>query len=132
MTDADVDGAHIQILLLTFFYHYMRPLIENGKLFIALPPLYKIEYGKKRYYAYSDDELNDIKAQNSGKCSIQRYKGLGEMNAEQLWETTMNPETRTLNKITMDDSKSEEIRRWMDILVGDDIQGRKEYYRQYL
>ena len=81
MADADVDGAHIQILLLTFFYHYMRGLIEAGKLYIALPPLYKLDYGKnKQIYAYSDDELNEIKNNNSGKYTIQRYKGLGEMN----------------------------------------------------
>ena len=84
MTDADVDGAHIQILLLTFFYRYMRPLIEEGKLYIALPPLYKLDYGKKKFYAYSDEELNEIKSENTGKYSIQRYKGLGEMNPEQL------------------------------------------------
>lgn len=125
MTDADVDGAHIQILLLTFFYHYMRPLIENGKLFIALPPLYKIEYGKKRYYAYSDDELNDIKAQNSGKCSIQRYKGLGEMNAEQLWETTMNPETRSLIRVNINDAVLAEKR--VSVLMGDKVDPRKEW-----
>ena len=84
MTDADVDGAHIQILLLTFFYHYMRGLIEAGKLYIALPPLYKLDYGKERYYAYSDDELQEIKNNHTGKYTIQRYKGLGEMNPEQL------------------------------------------------
>ena len=93
MTDADVDGAHIQILLLTFFYRYMRGLIEQGKLFIAMPPLYKLDYGKKKFYAYTDDELNEIKLNNTGKYSIQRYKGLGEMNPDQLWETTMDPET---------------------------------------
>ncbi|MGM9878381.1 MAG: DNA topoisomerase IV subunit B [Bacilli bacterium] len=125
MTDADVDGAHIQILLLTFFYHYMRPLIENGKLFIALPPLYKIECGKKRYYAYSDDELNDIKAQNSGKYSIQRYKGLGEMNAEQLWETTMNPETRSLIRVNINDAVLAEKR--VSVLMGDKVDPRKEW-----
>ena len=125
MTDADVDGAHIQILLLTFFYHYMRPLIENGKLYIALPPLYKIDYGKKRYYAYSDDELNDIKAQNQGRYSIQRYKGLGEMNAEQLWETTMNPETRSLIRVNINDAALAEKR--VSVLMGDKVDPRKEW-----
>ena len=125
MTDADVDGAHIQILLLTFFYHYMRPLIEEGKLYIALPPLYKLDYGKKKFYAYSDDELNEIKAQNPGRCSIQRYKGLGEMNAEQLWETTMNPETRSLIRVNINDAALAEKR--VNVLMGDKVDPRKEW-----
>ena len=125
MTDADVDGAHIQILLLTFFYHYMRPLIEEGKLYIALPPLYKLDYGKKKFYAYSDEELNEIKAQNPGRCSIQRYKGLGEMNAEQLWETTMNPETRSLIRVNINDAALAEKR--VNVLMGDKVDPRKEW-----
>ena len=125
MTDADVDGAHIQILLLTFFYHYMRPLIEEGKLYIALPPLYKLDYGKKKFYAYSDEELNEIKAQNQGRCSIQRYKGLGEMNAEQLWETTMNPETRSLIRVNINDAALAEKR--VNVLMGDKVDPRKEW-----
>lgn len=125
MTDADVDGAHIQILLLTFFYHYMRPLIEEGKLYIALPPLYKLDYGKKKFYAYSDDELNEIKSQNTGRCSIQRYKGLGEMNAEQLWETTMNPETRSLIRVNINDAALAEKR--VNVLMGDKVDPRKEW-----
>ena len=124
MTDADVDGAHIQILLLTFFYHYMRPLIEEGKLYIALPPLYKLDYGKKKFYAYSDEELDEIKAQNPGRCSIQRYKGLGEMNAEQLWETTMNPETRSLIRVNINDAALAEKR--VNVLMGDKVDPRKE------
>lgn len=129
MTDADVDGAHIQILLLTFFYHYMRPLIETGKLYIALPPLYKLDYGKgKRLYAYSDDELNELKSQNSGKCSIQRYKGLGEMNADQLWETTMNPESRSLIRVNITDAALAEKR--VNVLMGDKVDPRKEWINE--
>lgn len=126
MTDADVDGAHIQILLLTFFYHYMRGLIEAGKLYIALPPLYKLDYGKnKQIYAYSDDELNEIKNDNSGKYTIQRYKGLGEMNPEQLWETTMNPETRTLIRVNINDAALAQKR--VEVLMGDKVEPRKEW-----
>lgn len=129
MTDADVDGAHIQILLLTFFYHYMRPLIENGKLYIALPPLYKLDYGKgKKFYAYSDEELNELKTQNSGKCSIQRYKGLGEMNADQLWETTMNPDSRSLIRVNISDAALAERR--VDVLMGDKVEPRKEWINE--
>ena len=126
MTDADVDGAHIQILLLTFFYHYMRGLIEAGKLYIALPPLYKLDYGKnKQIYAYSDDELNEIKNNNSGKYTIQRYKGLGEMNPEQLWETTMNPETRTLIRVNINDAALAQNR--VEVLMGYKVEPRKEW-----
>ena len=126
MTDADVDGAHIQILLLTFFYHYMRPLIEAGKLYIALPPLYKIDFGgKKRFYAYSDEELDEIRRENTGRCSIQRYKGLGEMNADQLWETTMNPETRSLIRVNINDAALAEKR--VSVLMGDKVDPRKEW-----
>ena len=125
MTDADVDGAHIQILLLTFFYHYMRGLIEDGKLYIALPPLYKLDYGKERYYAYSDDELQEIKNTHTGKYTIQRYKGLGEMNPEQLWETTMNPATRTLIRVNINDGALAEKR--VNVLMGDKVEPRKEW-----
>ena len=125
MTDADVDGAHIQILLLTFFYYYMRGLIEQGKLYIALPPLYKLDYGKKHFYAYTDEELESIKKENTGKYSIQRYKGLGEMNADQLWETTMNPDTRSLIRVNITDAALAERR--VSVLMGDKVEPRKEW-----
>ncbi|SEF97829.1 DNA gyrase subunit B [Caloramator fervidus] len=129
MTDADVDGAHIRTLLLTFFYRYMRPLIEEGHVYIAQPPLYKITKGKNVYYAYSDRELeaklNEIGRDN---VEIQRYKGLGEMNAEQLWETTMNPETRTLLKVTIEDAvEADEI---FTILMGDKVEPRREFIQR--
>ncbi len=128
MTDADVDGAHIQILLLTFFYRYMRGLIEKGKLFIALPPLYKIIYDKKHFYAYTDEELDIIKNENAGKYSIQRYKGLGEMNADQLWETTMNPDTRSLIRVNISDASLAEKR--VNVLMGDKVEPRKEWIEE--
>ena len=128
MSDADVDGAHIQILLLTFFYRYMRCLIEAGKLYIAMPPLYKLDYGKKKYYAYTDEELNQIKEENNGKCSIQRYKGLGEMNPEQLWDTTMNPDTRSLIRVNITDAALAEKR--VSVLMGDKVEPRKEWINE--
>ncbi|PEA53336.1 DNA topoisomerase IV subunit B [Bacillus pseudomycoides] len=129
MTDADTDGAHIQVLLLTFFYRYMKPLIEAGKVFIALPPLYKVSKGtgKKEVieYAWSDEEL-DSAIQKVGKgYTIQRYKGLGEMNADQLWETTMNPETRTLIRVKIDDAARAERR--VTTLMGDKVEPRRKW-----
>ncbi|MGQ7658991.1 DNA topoisomerase IV subunit B [Streptococcus suis] len=129
MTDADTDGAHIQTLLLTFFYRYMRPLVEAGKVYIALPPLYKMSKGKgkteKIAYAWSDGELEDLR-KDFGKGSIlQRYKGLGEMNADQLWETTMNPETRTLIRVTIEDLARAERR--VSVLMGDKVEPRRKW-----
>ena len=128
MTDADDDGAHIQILLITFFYRYMKPLIESGKLYIALPPLYKLDYGKKHFYAWTDEELNEIRKNNSGKPGVQRYKGLGEMNADQLWETTMNPDTRMLIRVNINDGALAEKR--VSVLMGDKVEPRKEWIEE--
>ena len=128
MTDADDDGAHIQILLITFFYRYMKPLIEAGKLYIALPPLYKIDYGKKHLYAWTDEELKQILAENNTKPYIQRYKGLGEMNASQLWETTMDPNTRALIRVTIGDAALAEKR--VSVLMGDNVTPRKEWIEE--
>ncbi len=121
MSDADVDGAHIQCLLLTFFYRYMRPLIEAGKLYIAMPPLFKIACGKNIEYAYSMEEMQE-KVKNR-KCEVQRYKGLGEMNADQLAETTMNPGTRSLIQVNMEDASLAEKR--ISVLMGDSVEPRK-------
>ena len=128
MTDADVDGSHIQILLLTFFYRFMRPLIEAGKLYIAKSPLYKLDYGKKHYYAYSDEERFRIVQENSGKPDISRNKGLGEMNAEELWDTTMNPETRSLIRVNIYDAALAEKR--VNVLMGDKVEPRKEWIEE--
>lgn len=131
MTDADVDGAHIRTLLLTFFYRYMRELVDQGHVYIAQPPLYKISKGKREEYAYSDKELNTILETFGGKDSsvdIQRYKGLGEMNAEQLWETTMDPEKRILLRATVEDAMAaDEI---FTILMGDKVEPRREFIQQ--
>ena len=127
MTDADVDGSHIRILLLTFFFRYMRPLVEQGHVYIAQPPLYKVTKNRVDHYFYSDKELNDFLAEN-GKCEIQRYKGLGEMNAEQLWDTTMNPATRTMLKVTMEDAmKADSI---FTLLMGDDAEPRRRFIEE--
>jgi DNA gyrase subunit B len=124
MTDADVDGSHIRTLLLTFFYRYMKPLIEAGYVFIAQPPLYQVKKGKQVNYAYSDGELNNMLT-SLVKPTIQRYKGLGEMNPEQLWETTMNPEKRTMLKVTLEDAV--EADRIFTILMGDQVEPRREF-----
>ena len=127
MADADVDGAHIRTLLLTFFFRYMRPLVENGNVYLAQPPLYKLsKRGFKDVYCYSDDEMEEkLKEMGRDNVNIQRYKGLGEMNPEQLWDTTMNPETRILIKVNVEDAmKADEI---FNILMGDDVAPRKEF-----
>ena len=128
MTDADDDGAHIQVLLLTFFYRYMKPLIEHGKLYIAMPPLYKLFNGKTIYYAWTDEERKEILEKSKVKLETQRYKGLGEMNADQLWETTMNPDTRSLVKINITDVALAEKR--VSILMGDKVEPRKEWIEE--
>ena len=127
MTDADVDGAHIRTLLLTFFYRYMRPLVEHGYVYIAQPPLYKVSQGKKVEYAYDEKQLEEIMSSLAAtpRPNVLRYKGLGEMNAEQLWETTMDPEVRTLLQVTLEDAvEADEI---FDILMGDRVEPRREF-----
>jgi len=125
MTDADVDGAHIRTLILTFLYRYMRPLVEYGRIYIAQPPLYKVQQGKKIDYAYSDKELNGLLSETNGKPNIQRYKGLGEMNAEQLWDTTMNPDNRVILKVTLENaSLADDI---FSCLMGDQVEPRREF-----
>ena len=130
MTDADVDGSHIRILMLTFFYRYMKPLVENGYVYIAMPPLYKVTKSKKEYYVYNDPELEKLLQEigREPKPEIQRYKGLGEMSSEQLWQTTMNPETRTMMQVTLDDAiAADEI---MTLLMGDKVEPRREFIEE--
>ena len=132
MADADVDGAHIRTLLLTFFFRYMRPLIENGNVYLAQPPLYKLsKKGMEDIYCYTDEDLDKKFAELAEKgisrdqVGIQRYKGLGEMNPDQLWETTMDPERRTLIQVTMDDAiKADEI---FTLLMGDEVEPRRNF-----
>ncbi len=125
MADADVDGAHIRTLLLTFFFRYMRPLIEQGFVYIAQPPLFKISKGKRHEYAYSDEQRDTFLAEMGQGCSVQRYKGLGEMDPEQLWETTMDPERRTMLRVNLSDA--EEADETFSILMGDKVEPRKEF-----
>ena len=126
MADADVDGCHIRTLLLTFFFRFMRPLVENGNIYIAQPPLYRISKGKNDHrYAFDDAERDAIVAGITGKYDIQRYKGLGEMDSEQLWETTMNPDTRTMLRVEMEDAaQADEI---FTILMGDKVEPRRDF-----
>ena len=130
MADADVDGSHIRTLLLTFFFRFMRPLIEQGYVYAAMPPLYKLVRGKTTRYAFSDDERDEISAEMRGdnpnaKVDISRNKGLGEMDPHELWETTMNPETRTLKKIKLEDAvQADEI---FTVLMGEKVEPRKEF-----
>ncbi len=126
MTDADVDGEHIKTLLLTFFFRFMPKLIENGNIFVALPPLYRIRKGQKDFYVYSDDELKkELEKISSGSTNVTRFKGLGEMSSEQLWETTMNPKTRKIKKIFIEDAL--EADKTFSMLMGDDVQARKDF-----
>ncbi|WP_293973399.1 DNA topoisomerase (ATP-hydrolyzing) subunit B [uncultured Ruminococcus sp.] len=125
MADADVDGSHIRTLLLTFFFRYMRPLVEEGHVYIAQPPLYRITKNKEHKYAYSDMERDQILSQIEGKSEIQRYKGLGEMDAEQLWETTMNPETRLMLRVELSDAEAAD--ETFTILMGDKVEPRREF-----
>ena len=133
MTDADVEGAHIRTLLLTFFYRYMPEIIEKGYLYAAQPPLYKISRGKEIRYAYSEKEKDAIIANDfngeTEKVNMQRYKGLGEMNPEQLWETTMNPETRILHRVKCIDET--EADRLFSILMGDKVEPRRNFIVKY-
>ena len=132
MTDADVDGAHIRILLLTFFFRFMKPLLEQGYVYIAQPPLYKASRGKKDYYCYNDEQLEVLKIklgpEAAKRLSIQRYKGLGEMDAQQLWETTMDPAKRKMLRVSMEDAM--EADKIFSDLMGDNVDPRKDYIRE--
>ena len=130
MTDADVDGAHIDTLMLTFFYRFMPELIKDGHVYLAMPPLYQgNEKQKKLWYAYNDDELNKILTEigRDNQNKIQRYKGLGEMDASQLWETTMDPNTRILKQVKIDDETITEIDKTFTTLMGDEVEPRREF-----
>lgn len=131
MADADVDGSHIRTLLLTFFYRYMKPLVEHGHVYIAMPPLFKVYKGKEEYYAYNEKEVEKIQKEhnwNKEDCDMQRYKGLGEMSSEQLWETTMNPETRTMLKVELEDAVAAD--KIFTVLMGDKVEPRKDFIQE--
>ena len=125
MADADVDGAHIRTLLLTFFFRYMKPLVEGGYIYLAQPPLFKVTKGKKNAYAFSDEERDRMIEEFGGQCDVQRYKGLGEMDPEQLWETTMDPEFRTMLRVTVEDAQQAD--ETFSILMGDNVEPRREF-----
>ena len=130
MCDADVDGSHISTLILTFFFRYMRELVEGGNVYIATPPLYLVKKGNKKVYAWNDNERDNLAKEFGSGVSIQRYKGLGEMNADQLWDTTMNPETRTLRQISLNFDNSQEAERWFSTLMGDDVPPRRKFIEE--
>jgi DNA gyrase subunit B len=126
MADADVDGSHIMCLYLTFLYRHLKPLVENGYVYVAMPPLYKIEWGKEKKYVYTEGEKEDFtKTLGTAKLNVQRYKGLGEMNAAELWETTLNPQNRQLKQITIEDAaRADEA---FTMLMGDEVPPRKRF-----
>ena len=129
MADADVDGSHIRTLLLTFFFRYLRPLVDGGYVYIACPPLFKVYKGDEEYYAYDEKEVERIKKEHNWENpSIQRFKGLGEMDSEQLWKTTMNPATRKLLKVTLEDAQAAD--ETFTLLMGDQVEPRKEFIQQ--
>ena len=125
MTDADVDGEHIKTLLLTFLFRFMPQLIENGNVYVALPPLYRIRKGQKDYYVYSNEELKKNLEKIGGSPNVTRFKGLGEMSSDQLWSTTMSPKTRKIKKIFIEDAL--EADKTVTMLMGDDVQSRKKF-----
>jgi len=128
-SDADIDGSHIRTLLLTLFYRYLRPMLEKGYIYIAQPPLYRIKKGKHIEYAYSDEQLKQATIRLGDGCEIQRYKGLGEMNPDQLWETTVDPEHRTLKRVTIEDAMAAD--ELFSLLMGSEVGPRREFIEKY-
>jgi DNA gyrase subunit B len=128
MTDADVDGSHIRTLLLTFFFRYAKPLITQGYIYVAQPPLYKVELRNRAEYCYNESQLQVLLAEMGSKATVQRFKGLGEMMPEQLWQTTMNPDTRTLKKVEIEDAAQADL--IFDILMGDEVEPRRRFIEE--